>query len=379
MVLTTVEKVFIVEHYFRSYGIGRAGGPSLSYTTLRFQDHFHKNPPGNAVILGSLKNVEEQSVAASVTVKRSLMRTSLKLTEYLQHVNAKNPEFSEYCASMLSICYEEPAFLSDVWFRDESHVYLNCFINKQTTGFLGFERPDIVVERFCLARPLLLNSQWFQKDMAQPVTLPLTTLLSSNKPLATVSSPLEHTFLTQPTHPIYNTGRLHLGNFKRKHFPRRPTIYHRSTQGQNKHLLTDHCQGSDGHWSDSVYIQGVWKVWRTKDLPDNQQTQTIGNTVQRGYVMEAGLGQQKLAGDVVSQVGKSSTVARAAERTVGSSGSLEYQESRGVQATNLCRFSHHTARGVWPRCRQEERSTVVRVCQSAPVCGVSAVFAFLFP
>ncbi|KAG8279040.1 hypothetical protein J6590_008059 [Homalodisca vitripennis] len=36
--------------------------------------------------------------------------------------------------------------------------------------------------------------------MAQPVTLPLTTLLSSNKPLATVSSPLEQTFpdLTRP-------------------------------------------------------------------------------------------------------------------------------------------------------------------------------------
>ena len=51
MVLTTLEKTFIVEHYFRSYGNGRAGGPSLSQTALRFQEHFHKNPPSNAVIL----------------------------------------------------------------------------------------------------------------------------------------------------------------------------------------------------------------------------------------------------------------------------------------------------------------------------------------
>ena len=30
-VLTTEEKVFIVEHYFRSYGVGRQNGPSLRH------------------------------------------------------------------------------------------------------------------------------------------------------------------------------------------------------------------------------------------------------------------------------------------------------------------------------------------------------------
>ncbi|KAG8270636.1 hypothetical protein J6590_081351 [Homalodisca vitripennis] len=69
--------------------------------------------------------------------------------------------------------------------------------------------------------------------MAQPVTLPLTTLLSSNKPLATVSSPLEKTFLTQPTPPILQ--HLCQENVERKHFPRGPSIYHRSTQRKNNH------------------------------------------------------------------------------------------------------------------------------------------------
>ena len=31
MVLTTEEKVFIIEHYFRSYGVGRQNGPSLHH------------------------------------------------------------------------------------------------------------------------------------------------------------------------------------------------------------------------------------------------------------------------------------------------------------------------------------------------------------
>ncbi|KAG8258742.1 hypothetical protein J6590_025907 [Homalodisca vitripennis] len=93
MVLTTVEKVFIVEYYFRSYGIGRAGGPSLLYTALRFQKHLHKNPPSNALILSVVEqfrrtgSVLTQRKGFSGRVlqqvlqspKRSLMRASLKL------------------------------------------------------------------------------------------------------------------------------------------------------------------------------------------------------------------------------------------------------------------------------------------------------------
>lgn len=265
MVLTTLEKTFIVEHYFRSYGNGRAGGPSLSHTALRFQEHFHKNPPSNAVILsvvekfrrtGSVLTQRKGFSGRPVTVctnenhgrvlqqvlqspKRSLMRASLKLNisntsmrrmfkniggfpyriQTGQPLNRINKLARvQYCASMLAICYEEPDFLSDVWFTDECHVHLNGYINKQTTRFLGFERPDIVVERpqhskrvtiwcavsgrgivgpyffegnngetvtvnryryraildrfvsdlrrFCRARNLPLGSQWFQQDGA---------------------------------------------------------------------------------------------------------------------------------------------------------------------------------------------------------------------
>ncbi|KAI4459496.1 beat protein [Holotrichia oblita] len=42
MVLTTAEKVFLVEHYFRSYGNGRNDGPSLQEVVVRYQQQFSK-------------------------------------------------------------------------------------------------------------------------------------------------------------------------------------------------------------------------------------------------------------------------------------------------------------------------------------------------
>lgn len=51
MVLTTAEKVFLVEHYFRSYGNGRNDGPSLQQVVVRYQQQFNKAAPSKSVIL----------------------------------------------------------------------------------------------------------------------------------------------------------------------------------------------------------------------------------------------------------------------------------------------------------------------------------------
>ena len=40
MVLTTEEKVFIVEHYFRSYGVGRQNGPSLCHVREHYEEQY---------------------------------------------------------------------------------------------------------------------------------------------------------------------------------------------------------------------------------------------------------------------------------------------------------------------------------------------------
>ena len=51
MVLTTEEKVFIVEHYFRSYGVGHQNGPSLRHDREHYEEQFNMTVPSNKTIL----------------------------------------------------------------------------------------------------------------------------------------------------------------------------------------------------------------------------------------------------------------------------------------------------------------------------------------
>ena len=51
MILITEEKVFIVEHYFRSYGVGRQNEPSLRHVRKHYEEQFNKMAPRNKTIL----------------------------------------------------------------------------------------------------------------------------------------------------------------------------------------------------------------------------------------------------------------------------------------------------------------------------------------
>ena len=99
------KKVFIVEHYFRSYGIGRQNGPSLHHVREHYEEQFNKTAPSNKTILaivekfhrtGSVLCQRKGTTGRPRTVttnenherflqqvlqspKRSLRRTSLKL------------------------------------------------------------------------------------------------------------------------------------------------------------------------------------------------------------------------------------------------------------------------------------------------------------
>ncbi|KAF2884924.1 hypothetical protein ILUMI_21243 [Ignelater luminosus] len=73
--------------------------------------------------------------------KRSLRRTA-------QRLNVADKRAREvYCERVLSLVYENPNFLRNAWFSDKSHIHLNSYINRQTTRFLGFERPDVIAEK----------------------------------------------------------------------------------------------------------------------------------------------------------------------------------------------------------------------------------------
>ena len=43
--------------------------------------------------------------------------------------------------------YAEPDFFSNIWFPDGSQIHLKGYTNRQTTRFLGFERPNVVVHK----------------------------------------------------------------------------------------------------------------------------------------------------------------------------------------------------------------------------------------
>ena len=95
----------IVEHYFRSYGVGRQSGPSLRHVREPFEEQFNKTAPSNKTILAIVEkfhctgtvlcqrkgttgrprtvttNENHERLLQQVlqSPKRSLRRTSLKL------------------------------------------------------------------------------------------------------------------------------------------------------------------------------------------------------------------------------------------------------------------------------------------------------------
>ena len=100
--------------------------------------------------------------------KRNLRRTSLKLGvsdrsvrrmfkelggfAYRIQVSQRLTETSEwarlqYSSRVLSLTYADRGFFSTTRFSDESHIHLNGYINRQTTRFVGFEWPNVVLQK----------------------------------------------------------------------------------------------------------------------------------------------------------------------------------------------------------------------------------------
>ena len=194
MVLTTEEKVFIVEHYFWSYGVGRQNGLSLHHVREHYKEQFNKRAPSNKIILAIVKNFhctglvlcqQKETTGHPRTIttnknherllqqvlqspKHSLRWTSLKLVVSDRSVRGMFKEVGrfayriqgaqyltetdeqarlQYCSRVLSMTYADTDFFSNIWFLNESHIHLNGYINRETTRFLGFEWPDVVIQK----------------------------------------------------------------------------------------------------------------------------------------------------------------------------------------------------------------------------------------
>ena len=86
----------------------------------------------------------------------------------------------QYCR-VLSMTYADPDFFSNIWFSDEGHIHLTGYINRQTTRFLGFERPDVVVQKpfhsarvmiwFAVSGHGILDSYFVEDNAQNPLTV----------------------------------------------------------------------------------------------------------------------------------------------------------------------------------------------------------------
>ncbi|KAF2904142.1 hypothetical protein ILUMI_02031 [Ignelater luminosus] len=172
MVLTTEEKVFIVEHYFRSYGNGRDNGLSLKQVSEKYRQEFNKVATSKSVMLAIVEKFRHThsvlcqckgSSGRRRTVftnnnqgrvldhviqfpKRSLRRTAYKLNISETYTRRLFKSVGGYpCRIQIAQRTNvQEKFTVDEY---ESHIHLNGYINRQTTRILGFERPDVIVEK----------------------------------------------------------------------------------------------------------------------------------------------------------------------------------------------------------------------------------------
>ena len=87
MILTTEKKVFIIEHYFWSYGVGRQNGLSLRHVGKHYEEQFNKTVPSNKTILVIVKKLyNTRSVLCqwkgTTGLPRTIRTTSTKFQQY---------------------------------------------------------------------------------------------------------------------------------------------------------------------------------------------------------------------------------------------------------------------------------------------------------
>ena len=100
MVLTTEEKVFIIDHYFWSYIVGCQNGPSLRHIREHYEEQFNKMAPSNKTILGIVEkfHIRDRSCVNG--------REQLGARGPSSQMRIMN-DFSNKCYSSQSIVYNE--------------------------------------------------------------------------------------------------------------------------------------------------------------------------------------------------------------------------------------------------------------------------------
>jgi len=87
----------------------------------------------------------------------------------------------EMCKWFLARLEEDETFLQRVWFSDESHFYLNGYMNSKKVVYWGFQKPDEVIEKnrhvqkvtawVAMSYQGIIGPFWFLDDNDQSVTV----------------------------------------------------------------------------------------------------------------------------------------------------------------------------------------------------------------
>ncbi|KAF2893792.1 hypothetical protein ILUMI_12376 [Ignelater luminosus] len=171
--LRSLEYLLDNKQYFRSYGNGRDNDPSLKQVSEKYRQEFNKAAPSKSVMLaivekfrhtGSVLCQRKGSSGRRRTVftnnnqgcvldqiiqspKRSFRQSAYKLN------NSETSTcrlFKSIGGYPYRIQIGQRLNVKDKCAREvyyKSHIHLNGYINRQTTRFLGFERPDAIVEK----------------------------------------------------------------------------------------------------------------------------------------------------------------------------------------------------------------------------------------
>jgi hypothetical protein len=83
----------------------------------------------------------------------------------------------------LAMVYEDPDFLRNVWFSSENQILLDGYINRQTTRFLGFELPDVIIQK------PLLSVRGVGAGFFRELRFPLPIYIPSASPQSSSLSP----------------------------------------------------------------------------------------------------------------------------------------------------------------------------------------------
>ena len=92
-------------------------------------------------------------------IKRDLKARAYSLSTHQGISPQHEQDRVQMCNWFLGQLRGDETFLNRVWFSDESHFYLNGYVNSKKIVYWGFQKPDEVIEKnrhgkksYCMGR-----------------------------------------------------------------------------------------------------------------------------------------------------------------------------------------------------------------------------------